>query len=68
MPSSNNEAVCIAGSSIEGEVEVKLVAKFLLNILSVAIKNVRVATNNIILHVSWASQPFAQQTSKAKKQ
>ena len=32
MPSSDNEDVCIAGSSIKGEVEVKLVAKFLLSL------------------------------------
>ena len=41
MASSDNEDVCIPGSSTEGELEVKLVAKH----LSLVIRNVSVATN-----------------------
>ena len=44
MASSDNEDVCIAGSSI------KLVAKFSLSILSLAIKNVRAATKTTNLN------------------
>ena len=44
MALSNNEDVCIAGSITEDEVEVKLKAKFLLSILSLAIKNASTAT------------------------
>ena len=36
MASNDNEDFCIAGSSNEGKVQVNLVAKFLLNFLSLA--------------------------------
>ena len=59
MASSDNEPVCIAESRTEGEVEVKLVVRFLLSILSLAIKNASAATKTTNIRVSWASQPFA---------
>ena len=44
MASRDNKDVCIAGSNIEGEVKVKLAAKLLINILSLAIQNINTAT------------------------
>ena len=61
MALSNNGDVCIAGSSNK---ELKFVAKFLLSILSLAIKNLMKSTN---LCISWVTQPFVQQTIEAKK-
>ena len=60
MASSNNKAVSITRNRTEGEVEVKLVAKFLLSILSLAIKKVGAATNTTDLCVSSASQLFVR--------
>jgi len=60
----NNEDVCAAGSSNKGEIEVKLVANFL---LSLAIKNVSLAMKITNLRIFWASQFFAQQTHEMKK-
>jgi len=55
MASSDNEA--IAGNSTEGEVEVKLVAKFLVSILSLAVRNFSTVMNPTNLCASWAFQP-----------
>ena len=44
MVSSDNEDICIAGSSTKAKVEVKLLAKFLSSILSLAVKNASAAT------------------------
>ena len=52
MASSYNKAVYIAGSSTKGKVEIKLVAKFLLSTLSVAVENVSAATITTKLCVS----------------
>ena len=43
MAYSNNKVVCIAGSSTEDKVEVKLIVEFLFSILSMAIKNISAA-------------------------
>ena len=52
---------------LEAVAKVKLVAKFLLSILSLATKNIGAARITTNLRVSWTSNPFIQQTCETNK-
>ena len=68
MASSDNEDFWFAGISTKGELEVrKACSKVFISISSLAITNDSAATNISNLSISWAAQPFIQQTHKMKK-
>ena len=58
MVSSNNQDVCIIGSDTKGQLEVR---KAYQSILTLAIKNVSLATKITNPCNSWSSQPFVEQ-------